>query len=897
MFKKFFYVLAVLFLLFNFTACSDDDTGGTGSDSSGTSVSSGSSSSPSGGTYGTTVNETFETLSISSYTTATITLDNGYDWDVTDVYPEGSSTAHGGSKALRINDDKPSAGIISPAMNGLGTISFWYRTLNSEGSPSTFKVQVSVSGGTWSDVDSGSFQGQDYQQFSATVNNPSQNLRFRILSDNQAGHLIIDDIQWTTDGMVTGGGSSSSTPSSTSSAASSTSSVSSSYSSISVAAAPAWISAFTGEADGQSGTILDASGGWINLYVSSVTDLNNLGAWKIRCGNFKYINDLMSSSDLPGGWSLQDGDTIRIHESAYTGTTDSAKSDNNAEYWDYKTASTYFADSSYGTIWLEDGSGNVLNIVAYTTDLNTSDYWVAPDDANPLERLQFAVAAGIWTSDQLSGAFSLSPYASKLARLKTPGSAGSSAADWETADVLVDDNDNPTVTITSPTDGDTVNAYSVSLTGTAADATSGVASVQVKVDSGAWEGATGTTSWSFSTGMLSETSHVIAVRSIDNGGNISTEQSITVTISHPPDNDNPTVTVTTPTDGTTLSNLAPTFEGTANDPGTTPSGLSNVQVRVDSGSWQPVSGTTFWSYTPSSDLSEGSHTFEFKAVDNKGNESTITTISLTLYAPAGLTQDTSLPSAVQSYYSAAYGKSGLELYTALHNIIDGHTDRGYDGLYTIYQDSDITSDGKVWDIYSANDATGLDRPYTFNWTDNCGSYSVEGDCFNREHVIPQSKFDSHAPMKADAHHVIPTDGKVNGMRSSYTHGNVSSATKTSQNGSMLGPCSDPGFSGTAFEPIDCYKGDVARMYFYFAIRYKDNSSCMAWEAMNAGAYLKSWIIPVLIQWHIDDPVDQKEIDRNNAIAQSIHQGNRNPFIDYPSAVEWIWGTPSSPITY
>ena len=100
-----------------------------------------------------------------------------------------------------------------------------------------------------------------------------------------------------------------------------------------------------------------------------------------------------------------------------------------------------------------------------------------------------------------------------------------------------------------------------------------------------------------------------------------------------------------------------------------------------------------------------------------------------------------------SYYSSAVGLSGSALLSALHNIIDGHTTRSYDYLYTIYQDSDNTSDGKVWDMYSDCDGTGLDRPYTYSHvSDKCGTYGVEGDCYNREHTIPQSTFGSSSPI-------------------------------------------------------------------------------------------------------------------------------------------------------
>jgi endonuclease I len=183
----------------------------------------------------------------------------------------------------------------------------------------------------------------------------------------------------------------------------------------------------------------------------------------------------------------------------------------------------------------------------------------------------------------------------------------------------------------------------------------------------------------------------------------------------------------------------------------------------------------------------------------------------------------SIAQAPAGYYSTATGSS-YTLKTQLHNIIKGHTDNSYGGLYTIYQTSDVDNfyenDGTVLDMYSEK-PTGVD-PYNYGTgsTQRCGTYAKEGDCYNREHIIPQSSFNSAAPMVSDAHFITPTDGKVNGQRSNHPHGTVATATWTSLNGSKLGSSSVSGYTGTVFEPIDEFKGDIARMYFYFATRYE-----------------------------------------------------------------------------
>jgi endonuclease I len=240
------------------------------------------------------------------------------------------------------------------------------------------------------------------------------------------------------------------------------------------------------------------------------------------------------------------------------------------------------------------------------------------------------------------------------------------------------------------------------------------------------------------------------------------------------------------------------------------------------------------------------------------------------------------------YYNNALGLNGVQLRNALYNIIKNHNSLGYSNLWTQFSNTDAKPNGKVWDIYS--DKPGQTPPYQYTFgTDQCGNYNQEGDCYNREHTYPQSYFNSAEPMRSDLFQVYPTDGFVNGKRSDLMYGVVTSATYTSQNGSKVGNNSYPGSpSGNAFEPIDSFKGDLARTYFYIATRYKgEDNSWSNWEMAN-GAELKQWAINMLLDWHHNDPVSQKEKNRNNAIYNV--QNNRNPFIDYPVFADCIWGT-------
>jgi endonuclease I len=250
----------------------------------------------------------------------------------------------------------------------------------------------------------------------------------------------------------------------------------------------------------------------------------------------------------------------------------------------------------------------------------------------------------------------------------------------------------------------------------------------------------------------------------------------------------------------------------------------------------------------------------------------------------------SLPATAQppdGYYSSADGLTGKALQQALHDIIDEHTSVTYADLWTCFQNTDKKPDGTVWDMYS--DIPGGNPAYTFTFiTGQCGDYSKEGDCYNREHSFPKSWFNDAAPMYTDLFHIYPTDGWVNNKRGNLPYGETSDPSWTSTNGSMVGPSSVSGYEGVVFEPVDEYKGDFARTYFYMATRYYGEDSQWPGSDMTDGAQPKEWALAMLLAWHRADTVSTKETDRNNEVYK--YQQNRNPFIDDPDFVEKIWGT-------
>jgi len=239
-----------------------------------------------------------------------------------------------------------------------------------------------------------------------------------------------------------------------------------------------------------------------------------------------------------------------------------------------------------------------------------------------------------------------------------------------------------------------------------------------------------------------------------------------------------------------------------------------------------------------------------------------------------------------TYYQNASGKKGSELKTAFYNIIKNPTVVSYSGLGEKYKLTDKRADGYLRDWYS--------NITNYTWSGSNGN-SSEGAGWNKEHTVPQSWFNENAPMKSDIVHVVPTDCWVNNMRSSYPIAEVAVIKKYSANNySVLGTCKTEGYNGTVFEPNDEIKGDMARIYFYMATCYQDRianwTKGESQKVFGDSAYpgLRDWVLAMFMRWSKQDPVDDVEISRNNAVYEV--QGNRNPFVDYPGLEDYIWGT-------
>lgn len=261
---------------------------------------------------------------------------------------------------------------------------------------------------------------------------------------------------------------------------------------------------------------------------------------------------------------------------------------------------------------------------------------------------------------------------------------------------------------------------------------------------------------------------------------------------------------------------------------------------------------------------------------------------------------------IPAYYADADGLAGKQLWTAISSITNrGFSTLSYSGLWTAYKTTDVYpadstgKAGKIWDMYG-------ECTFTYG-SDQCGSYNGVCDCYNREHSIPKSWFGgSTSGIGCDIFHLVPTDGKINSTRSNDEFGEVAGAKNYYGNGTgTAGSWSTdrPTIASTAgevihgsgqvFEPKDQYKGDFARGYMGTIIKWQlanmtTSNNFFSGEYTPSGyfGFTKKAVV-LMMKWHREDPVSQKEIDRNNGIQKT--QGNRNPFIDYPYLAEYIWG--------
>jgi len=241
---------------------------------------------------------------------------------------------------------------------------------------------------------------------------------------------------------------------------------------------------------------------------------------------------------------------------------------------------------------------------------------------------------------------------------------------------------------------------------------------------------------------------------------------------------------------------------------------------------------------------------------------------------------------LSGYYDPANGLTGDQLKEALHNIIDGHTTYPYSSSGTDTwdilkeADRDPSNPNNVIGIYSGFSMNG---PAEYNG----------GDGWSREHVWAKSRGDFGTSQGAgtDCHHLRAEDVSTNSARGNRNFDNADyyyTDASGQYNGATLSKTSD---SEYVWEPRDVVKGDVARMIFYMVVRYEgdggepDLELTETYQSSTSNAPLHAKL-STLIAWHLADPVDNAEINRNEVIYS--YQNNRNPFIDHPEYVCQIY---------
>ena len=285
------------------------------------------------------------------------------------------------------------------------------------------------------------------------------------------------------------------------------------------------------------------------------------------------------------------------------------------------------------------------------------------------------------------------------------------------------------------------------------------------------------------------------------------------------------------------------------------------------------------------------------------------------------------PDSLPAYYESIDGNSGKDLIDAIQLVAKiGYRadDFRYDSVWLAFKHTDLRPDGYIWEIYS-------DCEFIYE-KDRTSNTTQTGECkgYNREHAMCQSWFGTASlagkemssskknSPGSDIFHIYPTAYGMNSRRGNRPYGEVDVPAYTSFNGtkygspksivvtnSVAGAYVDASISlsTNVFEPVDEYKGDIARSYFGTMVKWagewafnKAEEGRVIFDAsIDADTHygpennygLTPYGVAMLLKWHRQDPVSQKEVDRNNGI--QLTQGNRNPFIDYPYLAEYIWG--------
>lgn len=217
-----------------------------------------------------------------------------------------------------------------------------------------------------------------------------------------------------------------------------------------------------------------------------------------------------------------------------------------------------------------------------------------------------------------------------------------------------------------------------------------------------------------------------------------------------------------------------------------------------------------------------------------------------------------------------------------NNWYDGYQNSlGYnEARRQMYGYTDILANGNIEGIY-----TGFQQ---------AGGFVTYPNPINAEHIVPQSFFGSSEPMRSDIYILRPAHGSANSARSNdpYAEVNDNQAQWYGVNGNTYSstgsqPSNSDNWSegsGSSWEPRESKKGDVARAVFYYYTMYPNEGTSIS----------ACGDLATLYDWHVNDPPDAAEINRNVKINQV--QGNKNPYVDFPGLVYQAWLYDDTPPT-
>ena len=249
-----------------------------------------------------------------------------------------------------------------------------------------------------------------------------------------------------------------------------------------------------------------------------------------------------------------------------------------------------------------------------------------------------------------------------------------------------------------------------------------------------------------------------------------------------------------------------------------------------------------------------------------------------------------------SYYRKVEGLKGVALKKALHDLIQPDQVLNYGGK----------GEGYTWEGFFLSDQMegGYVRDRYSNELRQFNNDLTAVSNMNIEHIWANSWW-GHVVNNAycDLFNLFPSDADANRRKSNNPIGVVDGTVSWDNDVIKVGKSSSYGAGKqiTAWEPADEWKGDFARVYFYMATCYQHMRDlwCTAEGLLTVNPesdlLLQPWVSQLMLDWANEDPVDEIEEERN----RTVHgiQGNRNPFIDYPTLSSYIWGDSTSHVFY